>query len=311
MRNTFKVVLFIVIFLVLFEIFSYYLLPGNNVKKYGSYNVSAYEVLGEEEDTIDVVALGDSLVYSSLSPMEIWNKYGYTTFDCAQAAQIIPDAVNYLDYALQSQHPKIILMEANILFRDPSKRKWMTYAINEFVRFMPIYQYHNNWKKYVNIGSKENWLNADKGFNFITKTKGVSNSNYMNPSKKSETIPNGNMDYFNKIINLANEYNAKLILVSFPSRTSWSYKKHNTTEKVAAEYGLEFIDLNLTDLGIDWKKETKDKGSHLNYKGAKKVTNYIADYLHSTNMLEDHRNDPKYNSWHIAYEQYSSHLLKD
>ena len=76
MKTVMRVVLFCVIFLVLVEIFSFILLPGKNLKKYGSYKVAAYEILGEDENTIDVVAIGDSLVYSSLSPMEIWHNYG-------------------------------------------------------------------------------------------------------------------------------------------------------------------------------------------------------------------------------------------
>ena len=179
MKNVTKSIIFVLVFAIIFETISYALLPGNNIKKFGSYKVAAYEILGEKENTIDAIFLGDSLIYSSVSPMLIWNQYGYTTFDCAQPAQVIRDTKRYLEVILESQNPKIILMEANVIFRDGSKRKWMTVALNEFARFMPILDYHTNWKKYINSGSKDNWINVDKGYKYITKTKGVSNSDYM------------------------------------------------------------------------------------------------------------------------------------
>ena len=61
---------------------------------------------------------------------------------------------------------------------------------------------------------------------------------------------------------------------------------------------------NGIDLKINWKKDTKDKGNHLNYRGAKKVTKYLGNYLKKTGLLEDHRKDSKYESWDRAYDIY-------
>ena len=88
-NNIIKSIAFCLILLCLIEGLTWLLLPGFNIEKFGTFNVAAYEILGEEKDTIEAVAVGDSLVYSSLSPMEIWGEYGYTTFDCAEAAQVI------------------------------------------------------------------------------------------------------------------------------------------------------------------------------------------------------------------------------
>lgn len=304
MKNFLKSILFLIILAVLIEGISFLFIPGDNIKKYGLYKVSAYDILAEDLDTIDVVAIGDSLVYSSLSPMVIWNQLGYTVFDCAEPAQIIPDTLDYLKVAIESQHPKIILMEANVLFRDPSKKKAETIITKRIKNRIPIIKYHDNWKKYISYGSKKNWINYYKGYKFITKVKPSKPKEYMSGSKKLREIPKGNIEYFEQIVELCKENNTKLILVSFPTQLTWSSKKHNAIKQLSEKYEIEFVDLNLVDLGINWETDTKDSGGHLNYLGAKKVSEYIGTYLQNTNLLQDHRDEKKYASWHKAYQIY-------
>ncbi len=304
MKNVLKSIVFVFILFLLVEAFTIAFVPSSNLRKYGIYKVAAYEILGEPEDTIDVVALGDSLVYSSLSPMEIWNHYGYTVFDSAEAAQIISSTYDNMKVAIDSQHPKIVIMEANVLFRDPSKKKEENPLLKGAKYYFPIAKYHNNWKKYISFGKKSNWANVYKGYKFINKVNPSKPIEYMSGSKKKREILDGNLKYFEDIVKLCEENNIHLVLVAFPTQTTWSSKKHNAIIELQEKYDFDFLDLNLVDIGIDWATDTKDAGSHLNYKGAKKVSNYIGNYLERTGLLEDHRNDEKYESWNRAYKQY-------
>lgn len=303
MKNVLKSIAFISILFILLEILTYYFIPCTNIQKYGTFNASEYEILGEKENTIDVIALGDSLVYSSLSPMEIWDQFGYTVFDCAEAAQIIPNAYNYLKVAVESQHPKIVLMEANVLYRDPSKKNWRSKYAHK-VNYFPIFLYHDNWKKYLSDGLKENWINNNKGYIHITKTKPKKNPVVLKPTNKSSEILSSNLEYFEMIIDLCKNNDIKLVLVSFPTQTAWSYKKHNGIVELTEKYNIDFIDLNLENLGINWETDTKDEGSHLNYLGAKKVSLYLGNYLKDTELLKDHRNEEDYNLWNKALLKY-------
>ena len=304
-KNVLKSILFVIFFVVITEILTYVVLPGSNVRKMGMIKVATYEVLGEQKNTIDVAVIGDSLVYSSLSPMVIWNEFGYTTFDCSNPAQLITESYGNLEAVTETQKPKIVILEANELFRD-DKHKKLKYKMEVLYRkLIPIATYHNNWKNYFMYGGKDDWINIYKGYKYITKVESGKSNYEMTYSSKKEVIPDKNKEYFDKIYELCKKNNIKLVVVSFPTQISWNYKKHNSTETLLEQYSdVEFIDLNTVDLGIDWKKETKDEGGHLNYLGARKVSTYIGEYIKSTELVEDKRGNKKYASWDEAYKKY-------
>lgn len=303
MKNLIKVFTFLTILLVIIFVMSIISVPNH---KYGMYKVARYEILQEEENSIDVLFMGDSLVYSSVSPMELWSNYGFTSYDCSEPAQIIGDTYKYLENTLQHEHPKIIFIEANILYRDPSKKPFFRTVHSEIKNIFPVFKYHNNWKNYFKIGSKDEWLNIEKGYKYITKVEASYKKNYMKKSKKSKKFLPRNITDFERIYNLCKDNDIELVLFSLPSQKMWNYKKHLGVEKLSNKYNIKYIDLNLeSSLNIDWTLETKDRGDHLNYKGAIKVSNYLGDYLKNNTNIVDHRDDVNYKNWHKAYNLYS------
>lgn len=314
MKSFFKGVLFLGILFVITELYLYFTSPNKeNYRKFGVYKVARYELMDEKIDTIDVIFLGDSLIYSSISPMVIWNDYGYTSFDCSGPAQTMKNSYEYLKVAIESQHPKIVLMEADVLFRNQNKKNYKIKDLKAFSNYIPLSKFHNNWKKIFSLESnKTKWINVDKGYKYITKEIGMKKDNYnMKVTKRLKAIPKGSLEYLEKIKKICDDNNIKLVLIGEPSKLSWNYSKVLTIRKISNDYNLEFIDMNVNNpTKINWFKETKDKGKHLNYMGAKKVSNYLGNYLKETNLLEDHRNDEKYNDWHIAYQKYLKNHAK-
>ena len=100
-------VAFAMIFVVLLLISSYIFMPKNNLEEFGMEDATANGILGEKSDTIDVLVLGDSEAYSSITPC----RYGMITatpFMCApQAGSIflIPKACS--SRHLKSKSPKL------------------------------------------------------------------------------------------------------------------------------------------------------------------------------------------------------------
>ena len=56
---------------------------------------------------------------------------------------------------------------------------------------------------------------------------------------------------------------------------------------------------------IDWEKDTRDKGDHLNYFGAKKVTAFLGKYLSDTGLVSNHKNDRDYEHWNTALADFN------
>ena len=313
MKKAIKGIAFFLLLCILVESISIALLPLDKVKKYGLYNTSAYEIVAEKDDSVDTLFLGDSLVYSSISPMEIWNEYGYTSYDCAQPAQIMPYAYDYLEVAIESQHPKLVFIEANILFRDPKKLPFYKKVAYRISNYVPIVKYHSNWKKYF-TSDKNSWLNVNKGYIYITGIKPSKKDklNYMydNDGEAVEvSILPENLEYFDKMIELCEKNDVELVLLAVPSQKSWSYSKYKIVKDLAKSKELEFLDFNIdNDLDIDWATETKDKGNHVNYWGAKKVSDYLGAYINKMGILVDHRDDNYYKSWKTAYSLYKEKL---
>ena len=307
MNKILKSGLFIIIFIIIYFIFSYLLLPKESVSKYGMYKTSLYEILGEKENTIDSIIIGDSLVYSSVSPMEIYNKYGFTVFDCSIPALILPDAYEYLKIALETQKPKVVIIEPNMFFRNLKNSPWYNKPIKILKNSLPLITYHNNWKKILFSNNSNSLVNANKGYIKNTNVVGSKNINYMRTNSKKDDIPEENYKYIKQIISDCKKNNIKLIFLGIPSQKSWNYKKHKKVEEIAKKYNLSYINLNLNEImHINWKKETKDKGYHLNDTGALKVSDYLGNYLKDLNILKNHKNEKGFEEWDNAAHYYFS-----
>ncbi len=313
-KNIIHSIIFTLVFLLLYLGLTYILAPKNNLFDYNIFTLAEHELLSEEKDTIDIIFLGDSLTYSGISPMDLWNEYGYTSFDFAYPAQKISVAYEELQLAIDAQHPKVVVMEANVLMRDSTKAP-LGYSILKWKNgLFPLQTYHNNWKKMLFPTIKDSltykWVNPTKGFKYVPSISSGDPGNYMSDKDKVETkIPNDNFDYLEKIVNLCRENDIEFILISTPNGKSWSFGKYLSASKSANKLDIPYIDLNVGNpLLINWKTETKDNANHLNYAGSLKVTRYIGNYLKTNNLVEDHRDDSKYDKWHTAYEIFEKEI---
>lgn len=124
----------------------------------------------EPDNTIDVLLIGASELYSGFCSTRAWSEYGYTSYALSYAgmpAQIYKQA---LMRALKTQKPKMIAFEVNGFLhgdkydKNPGKiHAWFDNAGidsdgEKFIKekipedkqteyFFPFYKYHSNWKK--------------------------------------------------------------------------------------------------------------------------------------------------------------------
>ena len=83
---------------------------------------SFYQILREPENSVDAVVVGDSLSYTSISPMELWKEYGMTFFVCGQSGQTTQETYYMLKNVFKRQSPGLIIMETHSFFKEHSKQ---------------------------------------------------------------------------------------------------------------------------------------------------------------------------------------------
>ena len=268
-------------------------------------------IAAERKDGIDVIVLGDSESYTSVSPMQLWKEQGLSSYVCGQPGQKIQETYFMLKTALQSQSPKVVLMETNLMFRDPGPVKNIQTSLAETARYrFPLLRFHNLWK--LAFDGKKPGEPVYKGFSIRSSVDPFDSGDYMKETKEVQEMPQAVIFYMEEIRELCRRSGAELLLVSAPSPKNYSYRKHNAIENYAKEKGLTYVDLNLKikELGISWQEDSYDKGDHLNLYGAQKVTRWLGTYLKQNYELPDHRNDPAYEDWNELSKKYEEAVKK-
>ena len=292
---------------------SFVFMPKNNMSEFGMEEAQANGILGEKENTIDVLVLGDSESYSAITPMQIWKDAGYTAYVCGTSAQPLNYTSVLLHRAFEKQQPKVVILETNAIYRKISSNQAVG---TELANYFSVFQYHNRWKS---LGlhdftgkAKFTWTDDYKGYRYRTKVDPARQKEYMKPTDKAAGIPNLNIQYVREMKQFCDENGSRLVLVSTPSTVNWNFQRHNGIQKLANDIGCEYIDLNLMNdrIQIDWSKDTRDKGDHLNHFGAVKVSRFLSEYLKETGLLTDHREDPAYAKWNDSLKKYETVVEK-
>lgn len=271
-----------------------------------SRNKSMIRIQKQREDSLDVLVVGDSLSYSAISPVKMWEEKGIASYVCGQSGQKIQETYSMLETAFKTQHPKVVVMETGPLFRVRGKSEEIKSTLSEMGnRYFPIFRYHDVWKTLL-FGKKY----AEQDFEGYlvrgTKTPYANGDIYMSKAKTLEEIKPSIDLYMQKIIALCEKNDVKLLLVSVPSPHNYNTARCNAIAAYAEESGIAYLNLNDTanPVGINWQVDCLDKGDHLNVSGAEKVSIYLAAYLKENYDLPDHRGEDAYASYAQIEKQY-------
>ncbi|MDD6213439.1 MAG: hypothetical protein PUB22_09960 [Clostridiales bacterium] len=275
----------------------------------------SWGIFQEAEDSIDVIAIGDSGVYSSISPLDMWNEQGITAYVWSEPSQRIHETYFYLKRIYSCQSPKVVMIDVNQVFQDPTDSANLDSQVKAVLAdWFPVFTYHKYWK---NIMKYPVYRKVDhsvtKGFFARTSCDPADLSrDYMKKTKKRETVNEASFQKLTKCIDLCQSQGSQVLLVAVPSRSDWDYKKHNAIEDYAKNGGYTFLDLNEKKKGLklDWETDTADGGNHLNIHGAVKVSKYLGKYLTKHYDLRDRRKEMGFSSWDEDWEIYQAALEK-
>ena len=296
-------------------------------EKYGLENKLSFY---NEKNNIDMFILGTSLVYWTLSPMEIWNKYGIVSYNNGSLRQHYIMSYIMLEDIFRRHKPKVILMDTTYLIdsslykisyndmllaslkNDVFKIKaylkmYNNQNIEDIFKHMDnILPYHTRWKvlnkyDFINENYWKGQLVHENAFNKVSFVK--YDNNTINAIKlKDETIK-----YANMMIDLAKRNNANIVFIRMPNQgTDKTISEDKAFTILAKQNKWDYIDYNelFYELNFDTKNDFTDT-MHMNVYGARKVMDHLIPYIINKYHINDKSNDPLYMSWNNDYKLYS------
>lgn len=311
-KRSLKAVLFVIIFCIVLDVVNGILIPK---RKTINSNIQGLYELPENE--IDVLFLGTSHVHSAISPMQLYDDYGIVSYVLSTDDQPFELSYTLISETLKSQNLKMVVLDmAGLMKEYPNLDAYQMVmnelplsinkikAIDKYTKIggteplallSPIYAYNNRWKELTASDFSENLYEDEfftKGFNFLTMINGTDytvekmNQDALNyptdfdflDSKKNELM---------KIKTLCDNEGIELLAIKIPVLKSpaspyigWTRTKSQLADEICSELGINYIDLMYDgQVNIEWYGDTHDQGVHLNYRGAKKTTDYLGQYI--------------------------------
>ena len=246
------------------------------------------KILSEPRDSIDLLVIGDSESYTSIDPRIIYRKYGVSTYAAGQAGATMADTEEILKKTFTRQMPSVVLYETNSLYRKgPAQGDVGAKISNTFYRFFPLLKYHSAWKSPFIA----KFLKTYKGFRIDRRVRAYRGGSYMDKNRFAydEPIDRNNLKSLLAMKKFCENKGARFIMYSAPSPKNYDYGKHMELTRLAAKEHIEYIDLNMhnKEMHIDWKRDTRDRGDHLNLYGARKTTLFMGRYLDKNQAFEE------------------------
>lgn len=262
----------------------------------------------EPKDTLDVVLIGASELYTGYSAPLAWRDYGFTSYPLAVAAAQSGLYSSMLAEALRRQKPKLVVVEVNGFLYDNQEldeaalHKWLdnipwsvekVRAIHRLVPaeqrssfYVPMLKYHENWQspracrsilqqKYQMLTNGGSRMKA-----FYTVAKRISPGTA--PEYKAQSLSADNEQLLRAFCAFCREQGLENVLfLRMPHRTELADAAVlDRVGAVVGECGYTFanFDKSFEAIGLDEYADFFDS-EHLNAYGLEKFTAYFGQYL--------------------------------
>lgn len=295
------------------------------------------------DDTYDVVLMGGSHMNGGIDPNVLWDRYGISSYNYATGGQPIAETYYLLQEVLKKHKNPVVVLDVFYLAMSAAygDDAWvsipldnMNFSSNKLeaiqnctppsewiFSLLPSLKYHYRWSELTQSDfCYDNSITYyTKGFNAGNNRYGKSLTTYKNTNTKAP-IPEKNLDYFNKIIQLSKTDGFPLILVNLPSDYSIVEKDDdwvddcealfNTVADLAKQNQIPFLDYDdmMDEINLDFPNNMNNAG-HLNMWGAEKVSTNFGNYLKQNYQLADHRADSAYAQWWDDFKKSKAYTL--
>ena len=287
--------------------------------RYYDYNVIKLAgFYAEPENTLDVVFLGASDVFTGFSSGYAYGLYGFTSYPYAQDSSPVVLYRSQLREVLKHQDPKLIVIEINgALYDDPSTQtdggalrrylnniprsaNWAGTILElvpreeQYYYFYPLAKSHSNWKS---MGENVRWV---RDYHRIRREgsllKGLVTTVAEPCDKEHRWDVSGDLSAaplepvseqnLRDLLDFCRDQGLENVLfVRFPhilnSAESYErYRRGNEAERIIREYGYPFLNLEREGaaVGLDFTRDFYNE-DHVNISGQKKLTEYLGRVL--------------------------------
>ena len=267
----------------------------------------------EEKNSLDVVLLGASEVYTAFSSALAYDEYGFTSYPYAIEANYIDLFESQIKEIQNNQTPKVLLIEMNGALYD-NKMKDKDAKLRRFTDSMPFSQnkidtvnqfgneedklsYYFPWIMYH--GSKsaigrfpDNIALHLRGNSALKGVSGKSKSVYKgkvidvegDTSKKD--LPAETEEKLRSFLQYCKDNKLEnVVFAKFPHRITKKkfyerFQMGNTMGDIIKEYGFDYLDFenNCKQVGLDYKEDFYND-DHMNIYGQQKFTKYLGKIL--------------------------------
>lgn len=302
------------------------------------YGITQFEALRRQpENTIDVLFVGTSHVYSDINPAVLWERHGIASFDLATGGACLVNSYYAIQEALKTQSPSLIVLEMfgslreNLSSREIMDANWGLSGIRtqweslglsapegERLDYLMKYPYYHTRYKNVTKYDFEPYVHNYQygGQSFFLYSEGEEKSykgavtlshveNFeefpdLSPVKGETPLSGENEEYLNKIVELVNGSGSRLLLIVSPYTgcTAEHQEKYNYIANRIRGKSVPFVNFNL--LYSEMRLDSRidfAETSHLSFWGMWKYSAYLADYLSEHYRLPDRRGEGRYASW--------------
>ena len=291
------------------------------------------------ENSVDVLVLGSSHAYQGVNTAVLWEEYGYSAFNLCGAGQPVWNSYYYLEEALKTQTPKVIIFdiyymhyssdysETSFAIKNTYGMKWsetkkeaievsFDHTTTGIQYYIEALQYHSRYSDlnktdfYPYQANTEMYGNH-KGFYCYFRTEALQERD-LTTVEYFNDVTDKCLLYFDKILELAESRNIPVIVTAIPfDAENYHQGIFNMVELATiGKENVTYINF-LTDykeaVNIDYKNDFADK-QHLNFKGNTKITRFFGDYIKEHYDVPDNRGNEYYISWDKDAEVYYNQL---
>lgn len=291
----------------------------------------------DQKAPYDVFFVGASHMMNGVFPMELWKEYGLVSYNLAQAGHPLPANYWVMRLAFEHHEPKLVVIDCfshDVDIKTSSTFGLMHISLDSFpaslTKTQAIFDLLDDPNSYnTDSGEPREKINLLWNFSVFHDRWASLEENDFRPQKsymrgavinteifpgtmekisasEKQEVKSVGLDYLKLMIEECQnrEIDVLLTYLPFPA-TEVVQKKANALSDIAKQYSVDYINFLNLDV-IDYSIDMADNNLHLNVSGARKVTNYLGEYIAKKYNFADHRQDSKYTNWIEDFDVYTN-----